>query len=148
MSFSKVEGKFEILFCRSGCRRCSVKKGFLKTFVSFIGKQLCCSFFLIKLQNLRPVTLVKRGSNTGFFYCSICEILKSTYFDEHRQTAASLFGEVANGRTVNLPIADSNTGAFFKKLYHLAEQLLFTDCYQMFPLMLSKYNRINRFLFS
>ena len=61
MSFSKVEGKFEILFCRSGCRRCSVKKGFLKTFVSFIGKHLCCNFFLIKLQILRPATLVKRG---------------------------------------------------------------------------------------
>ena len=38
-------------------RRCSVKKGVLKNFAKFTGKQLCQSLFLIKLQ----------ASGTGVF---------------------------------------------------------------------------------
>ena len=34
----------------SSHRRCSVKKGVLKKIANFIGKHLCWSFFLIKLQ--------------------------------------------------------------------------------------------------
>ena len=37
----------------------------LKNFVHFTGKDLCRSLFLIELQALRLVTLLKRGSNTG-----------------------------------------------------------------------------------
>ena len=38
--------------------------GVLKNFAKLIGKQLCWCFFLIKLQALRPGTLLKRDSNT------------------------------------------------------------------------------------
>ena len=43
------------------------KIGVLKNFVIFTGKRLCWSFFLTKLQALRPATLLKRDSNTGVF---------------------------------------------------------------------------------
>ena len=38
----------------------------LKNFAIFTGKHLCCSLFLKRLQVWRPVTLLKRDSNTGF----------------------------------------------------------------------------------
>ena len=43
------------------------KIGVLRNFAIFTGKHLCWSLFLIKLQTLRPATLVKRESNTGAF---------------------------------------------------------------------------------
>ena len=48
-------------------RRCSTKIGALKNFAIFIEKQLCWSLFLITSQAFRPVTLLKRDSNTGVF---------------------------------------------------------------------------------
>ena len=36
---------------RSGHLRCSVKKGVLNNFANFTGVHLCCSLFLIKLQD-------------------------------------------------------------------------------------------------
>ena len=39
----------------------------LINFSIFTGKNLCWSLFLIKLQDLSPSTLLKRGSNTGVF---------------------------------------------------------------------------------
>ena len=45
----------------------SVKKGILKNFISFTGKRLRWSLFLIKLQAFRSVTLSKRDTNTGVF---------------------------------------------------------------------------------
>ena len=58
---------FRVYRLRSSHRRCSLKKGLLKNFTIFIGKHLCWSLFLIKLQALRPVTLLKEDSNTGVF---------------------------------------------------------------------------------
>ena len=43
------------------------KKAILKNFVTFTGKRLCWSLFLIKLQAFRPETLLKRDSNTSVF---------------------------------------------------------------------------------
>ena len=43
------------------------KVGVLKHFANFIGKDLCWSLFLIKLQARMFVTLLKRDSNTGAF---------------------------------------------------------------------------------
>ena len=55
-------------------RRCSIGRSsrlqmFLKYmfFKNFTWKHLCWSFFLIKLQVLRPATLLKTDSNTGVF---------------------------------------------------------------------------------
>ena len=49
------------------------KKATQKNFAVFTGKQLCWSFFLIKLQ---------------VFSCEYCAILKNIYFEEHLCTAA------------------------------------------------------------
>ena len=46
---------------------CSVTKGALKFFANFMGKHLCCSLSLIKLQVFRPATLLKANSNTAAF---------------------------------------------------------------------------------
>ena len=63
------------------------KKGVLKTFANFTENHLCWSLFLIKLQDLRTVTLLKRDSNTGVSY-EICELFKNTYFEKHLRTTA------------------------------------------------------------
>ena len=52
--------------------------GVLKNFANFIGKQLCCSLFLIKLQ-----------ASSQVFSCKICEIFKNTYLEEHLQATVS-----------------------------------------------------------
>ena len=64
------------------------KDGVLKNFPNFTIKHLCYSLFLIKLQALRPATLLKRGSNTGVFLWNY-KIFKKTYFEEHLRTVAS-----------------------------------------------------------
>ena len=52
---------------RSSHQRCSIK-AVLKNFTIFTTrKHLGWSLFLIKLQTLRPATLLKRDSNTGVF---------------------------------------------------------------------------------
>ena len=48
----------------------------------FIGKHLCWGLFLIKLQAFRPVTFLKRDSNTGVS-CEYCKIFKNSFFMEH-----------------------------------------------------------------
>ena len=77
---SKIENKFEFIvevkiWClrlvlsvfRSIHQRCSIKKVVLKNVAIFIGKHLSWSLFLIKLQAIRPETLLKRDSNTVIF---------------------------------------------------------------------------------
>ena len=74
--FSKFCKKF-----RSSHQRCSIKKDVLKNFVIFTEKHLCWSPFLIKLQDWRHTTILKRDSNTGVFLLrapilkNICERL-------------------------------------------------------------------------
>ena len=61
-------------------RRSFFKKAVLKNFAMFMGKYLCWCLFLIKPQTFRTSTLLKRGSNTGFFlFQNFCEspILKN-----------------------------------------------------------------------
>ena len=52
---------------RSSHRSCSIKKAILKYFVIFTGKHLCRGLFLKRLQAIRRVTLLKRGSNRDIF---------------------------------------------------------------------------------
>ena len=60
--FSKFCKKF-----RSSHQRGSIKRDVLKKYVIFTGKHPCWSLFLIKLQDWRPQTLLKRDSNTDTF---------------------------------------------------------------------------------
>ena len=56
-----------VVFCR---------KGALRSFTKFTGKQLC--------QSLRPATLsVKKETQAQVFSCEFCEISKNTFFTEH-----------------------------------------------------------------
>ena len=50
---------------------------------------MCWGLFLIKLQAIRPVTLLKRDS-TQIFSCEYQEIYKDAYFEEHLQMTAFL----------------------------------------------------------
>ena len=54
----------------------------IKKFAIFTGKHLCSDLFLIKLQAFRPVTILKRNSNTGVS-CGYCELFKNSFFSEN-----------------------------------------------------------------
>ena len=62
------------------------KKVVLRNFAKFTGRQLGWNLFLIMLQALRPLTLLKRGS-----ICKFWEIFINTYFADHLRTATSAF---------------------------------------------------------
>ena len=47
------------------------------------------SLFLRKLQQIRPVTLLKLDSNIDVFLRNLWKIFKNTYFEEHLPTDAS-----------------------------------------------------------
>ena len=66
----RFESDYNIVTRRSH-RRCSVKKGVLKSFANLTGKHLC--------QSLVEV-----------FPCEICEILNNTFFAKHLQTTTSM----------------------------------------------------------
>ena len=68
--YVSVKALVKYFYCsRSSLRKCSIKTALLSNFAIFIGKHLCCSFFLIKLQAWRPATLLKRDSNASVFLC-------------------------------------------------------------------------------
>ena len=67
----------EETFFRSSRLQLFSKIDIVKNFTNFIGKLLCWSLFLIKLQIQRPEALLKRDSNTGVFLWNLrtfCEI--------------------------------------------------------------------------
>ena len=61
---------------RSSHGRCSVKKDVFKNFVNLIGKHLCWSLFLIKLQ-------AQAEAPTQVLSCENYKIFKKTYVEEH-----------------------------------------------------------------
>ena len=66
-------------------RRYSVEKVALKNFANFIGKHRLYG----KVASLKPSFILKRDSNTGVS-SEICKIFKSTFFEEHLRTTASI----------------------------------------------------------
>ena len=64
-----------------------MKKGVLRNFAKFTGKQLCLSLFFNKVAD-RPTTLLKK-TLAQVFSCEFCEISKNTCFTEHLWTNAS-----------------------------------------------------------
>ena len=72
---------------RSSHRRCYVRKGVLRNFAKFTGKNLCQSLFFNKVPGF-----IKRETLAQVFSCQFCEISKNTFFREHlRVTASKLF---------------------------------------------------------
>ena len=61
----------------------------VKNFEVFIRKHLCFSLFLRKLQAFRLASLLK-WTLTQTFSCEYCENFKSTYFEKHLCTVASV----------------------------------------------------------
>ena len=66
-----------------------VKIGVLENVANLIGKRLCWSLFIRKFQAWRPVTLLKRDSNTGAFRWNL-RIFKITFLYRPPLVAASV----------------------------------------------------------
>ena len=75
---------WNIIVSRCGRSQMFFKISVLKRFANFTGKHLCWSLFLIKLQALRPATLLKKDSNTGVYLWNL-RIFNNTFFKEHFQ---------------------------------------------------------------
>ena len=88
--FLKLHRKITVLESRFNKVGGPYKKDVLKNVSYFTGKQLCRSLFLMKLQALRPTTLLRRNSNAGGVSCEISEIFKNTFFTEPRWRSSSL----------------------------------------------------------
>ena len=71
----------------------TLKKGFLRNFAKFVGKQLYQRLFFNKVAGLRPESeaynFINKETLAQVFSCEFCEISKNTYFTEHLWMAAS-----------------------------------------------------------
>ena len=65
------------------------KKGVLRNFAKFTGKQLCRSFFLNKVAGLRPATLLKK-TLAQVFSCEFCENFKKILIGKASQALFAL----------------------------------------------------------
>ena len=76
---------------RSSHWGCAIKKGVLKNFTKFTGKQLCGSLFLSKVAGLRAkaCNFIEKETPTQMFSCEICEIFENTFF--YRTTPGDCF---------------------------------------------------------
>ena len=63
-------------------RRCSMKKGVLKTFTKFTGKDLCQSLFFNKVAALRPATLLKNRLWHRCFPVNFVTFLRTLFLKE------------------------------------------------------------------
>ena len=63
-------------------RRYSIKKGVLKTFAKFTGKQLCQSLFFNKVAELSPASLLKKRRWHRCFV-NFAKFLGTPFFIEH-----------------------------------------------------------------
>ena len=74
--------KFLMATIRNSHQRCSVRKGVLRNFTKFTGKDLCQSLFFW-VQSLRPATLLIKEALAQVFSCEFGERSKNTFFTEH-----------------------------------------------------------------
>ena len=59
------------------------KKGVLRNFTKFTGKQLCQSLFFNKVAGLRPATLLKKRLWHSCFPVNFVKFLRTPFFIEH-----------------------------------------------------------------
>ena len=104
-NISRFRALLQIKFCwliwlktyRSSCPEAFCKKGVLRNFAKFTGKHLCQSpffnkvvdLFFNKVEGIRPVTLLKRGSGAGSFLWILWNFLKNTFSHGTPLVAAS-----------------------------------------------------------
>ena len=67
---------------RRSCSQIFLKRGFLKKFAIFTGKQMCQSLFLIKLMGFRPATLFNKTPRQVFPCVHRVKILSTPVFTE------------------------------------------------------------------
>ena len=79
--FNEVTG-WKPKIVKSSRWRWPVKQDVLKNFADFTGKNLCWSFFLIKLEFWGSVTLLKK-TPTQVLSCEIFKLFKKNCFEEH-----------------------------------------------------------------
>ena len=73
---------------RSSHRRCSVRKGVLRTLAKFTGKYLCQSLFFNKVA-CGACNLIKKETLAQVFSCEFCQISENTFL--HRTPLLAAF---------------------------------------------------------
>ena len=71
---------YRVLIFRSSGSQMFLKIGVLKNFANYTGKHLHWSLFLIKLLAWRPVTLLKKDSNTGVFLWNLRNLWEHLFY--------------------------------------------------------------------
>ena len=73
------QSSHSILLTEAVVRRCSVKKGFLRNFTKFTGKQLGQSLIFNKVAGLRPATLLKKRLWYRCFLVNFVKFLRTPF---------------------------------------------------------------------
>ena len=71
-----------IIICknnRSSHERCPVRKGVLRNFAKFTGKQLCQSLFFNKVAGMKPATLLKKRLCHRCFSVNFAKFLRTPF---------------------------------------------------------------------
>ena len=68
-----------IIYYRTSHQRCSLKKGVLRDFAKFTGKQLCQNLFFNKVAALMPATLLKKELWHRYFPVNFAKFLKTPF---------------------------------------------------------------------
>ena len=84
---SKSIFHIKTLIIRNSHQRCSIKELFLRI-SQFSQENTFARASFSRVECLRPATLLKRNSGTGFS-CKLCKIFKNTFFAEHVRMSAS-----------------------------------------------------------
>ena len=105
---------------RSSHRRYFIEKSVLKNFATFTGKHLCWSLSFNKG--------LKKETPTQLFSCEYCKMIKSTYFEEHLQTDASVLPSKYN-RAESPLLYEFNVN--FLELYRTISELKDTVKFQI-----------------
>ena len=81
--------------CRSSCQEVFCKKGVLKNFAKFMGKQLCRCLFFNKLAGMKPTTLLKKRLWHMCFPLNLAKFLRTPF---HRTLPRDCFWIPIRGR--------------------------------------------------
>ena len=100
-------------------RRCSLKKGILRNFAKFTGKQLCQSLFFNKVVGLRPANFLKKRLWHRCFPVNFARFLRTPSFKEHlcclllkKQLIASFIKQIKDVSMKILKIQDVSIFSF------------------------------------
>ena len=80
----------EMFKIRSSHRRCSIKKGALRNFAKFAGKQLCQRHFFNKVAGLRTATLLKKSLWHSCFPVNFAKFVRTPFLQSTSGTTASV----------------------------------------------------------